>query len=72
MTMQRDRHGRWMPTKGERAMNIQKAREERRNFYVGGSQEHGTFSIAAEASTLHGEFYFSRRNAGILETPFCR
>ena len=64
MTMQRDRHGRWMPTKGERTMNIQKAREERRNFYVGRSQEHGTFSIAsAEASTLHGEFYLSRRNA---------
>ena len=43
------------PIKGERTMNIQKAREERRNFYVGGSQEHGTFSIAsAEASTLHG------------------
>ena len=55
MTMQRDRHGRWMPTKGERTMNIPKAMEERRNFYVGGSQEHGTFSIAsAEASTLHG------------------
>ena len=51
MTMQRDRHGRWMPTKGERTMNIQKAREERRNIYVGRSQEHGTFSIAsAEAS----------------------
>ena len=64
MTMQRDQHGRWMPAKGERTMNIQKAREERRNFYVGRSQEHGTFSIAsAEASTLHGEFYFSRRNA---------
>ena len=45
-------------------MNIQKAREERRNFYVGGSQEHGTFSSAsAEASTLHGEFYLIRRNA---------
>ena len=28
------------------------------------SKEHGTFSIAsAEASTLHGEFYLSRRNA---------
>ena len=64
MTMQRDRHGRWMPTKGARTMNIQKAREERRNFYVGRSQEHATFSIAsAEASTLHGEFYLSRRNA---------
>ena len=38
-------------------MNIQKAREERRSFYVEGSQEHGTFSIAsAEASTLHGNF----------------
>ena len=45
-------------------MSIQKAREERRNFYFGGSQEHGTFSIAsAEASTLRGKFYFSRRNA---------
>ena len=64
MTMQRDRHGRWMPTKGERTMNIQKAREERRSFYVGESKEHGTFSIAsAEASTLHGEFFLSRRNA---------
>ena len=41
MTMQRDRHGRWMPTKGERTMNIQKAREERR-------------IASAEASTLHG------------------
>ena len=52
MTMQRDRHGRWMPTKGERTMNIQKARGERRSFYVGESKEHGTFSIAsAEAST---------------------
>ena len=55
MTMQRDRHGRWMPTKGERTMNIQKAREERRSFYVWESKEHGTFSIAlAEASPLHG------------------
>ena len=55
MTMQRDRHGRWMPTKGERTMNIQKAREERRSFYVRESKEHGTLSIAsAEASTLHG------------------
>ena len=64
MKMQRDRHGRWMPTKGERTMNIQKAREERRSFHVGESKEHGTFSIAsAEASTLHGEFYLSRRNA---------
>ena len=64
MTMQRDRHGRWMPTKGERTMNIQTAREERRNFYVGGSQEHGNFSIAsAEATTLHGEFCLSGRNA---------
>ena len=64
MTMQRDRHGRWMPTRGERTMNIQKAREEKRSFYVGESKEHGTFSIAsAEASTLHGEFYLSLRNA---------
>ena len=29
MTMQRDQHGRWMPTKGERTMNIQKARKAR-------------------------------------------
>ena len=36
-------------------MNIQKAREERRSFYVGESKERGTFSIAsAEASPLHG------------------
>ena len=64
MTMQRDRHGRWMPTKGERTMTIEKAREARRNFYVRESKEHGTFSIAsAVASPLHGEFYLSRRNA---------
>ena len=56
-----------MPTKGERTMNIQKARDERRSFYVGESKEHGTFSSAsAEASTLNGEFYFSRRNADEL------
>ena len=75
MTMQRDRHGRWMPTKGERTMNIQKAREVRRNYYVGGCQEHGTFSIAsAEASTLHGEILSqsTERRRGILEPPFCR
>ena len=75
MTMQRDRHGRWMPTRKERTMNIRKAREERRNFYVGGSQEHGTFSIApAEATTLHGEFLpqTTERPRAILETSFCR
>ena len=55
ITMQRDRHGRWMPTKGEGTMNIQKARVGRRSFCVGRSQEHGTFSIAsAEASPVHG------------------
>ena len=64
MTMQHDRHGRWMLAKSERTMNVQNAREERRNFYVGESQEHGTLSIAsAEARKLHGEFYLSRRNA---------
>ena len=64
MTMQRDRHGRWIPTKGEMTMTNEKAREARRNFYVGESKEYGTFSIAlAEASTLHGEFCLSRRNA---------
>ena len=53
-----------MPTKGERTTNIQKAREERRSFYVGESKEHRPFSIAsAEASSLHGEFCLSRRNA---------
>ena len=45
-------------------MNIQKAREEERSFYVGDRKKHGTFSIAsAEASLLLGEFYLSRRNA---------
>ena len=52
MTMQRDRHGRWMPTKGVRTMNIQKAREERRNFYVVGRSKHSAWRI-----------YFNRRNA---------
>ena len=64
MTMQRDRHGRWMPTKGERTTNIQKAREERRNFYVGERLGRACFGRmrrgngftwpSAEASTLHG------------------
>ena len=55
MTMQRDRHGRWMPIRGERTMNIQKAREERRSVYVGESKEYGTFSIpSAKASTKNG------------------
>ena len=45
-------------------MTNEKAREARRNFYVGERKEHGTFSIAsAEASPLHGKFYPSRRNA---------
>ena len=45
-------------------MNNQKARAKRRSFYAGESKEHGTFSIAsAKTSTLHGEFYLSRRNA---------
>ena len=35
MMMQGDCHGRWTPTKGERTMTIEKAREARRNFYVG-------------------------------------
>ena len=61
MTMPRDRHGRWVPIKGERTTNIQKAREERGS---GENKEHGTFPIAsAEASPLHGQFYLSRRNA---------
>ena len=56
--------GRWIPTKGERTMTTEKAREARRNFHVGESKEHGTCSIAsAKASPLHGEFFFSRRNA---------
>ena len=66
MTVQRGRQGRWMPTKAERTTNVKKAREERerRNFYVGGSKEPGTFSMtSAEASPLHGEFYLTRRNA---------
>ena len=45
-------------------MTIEKSREAKRNFYVGESKEHGTFSIAsAEASSPHGKFYLSRRNA---------
>ena len=49
---------------GERTMTMEKAREARRNFYVGESKEHETFSIAsAEASPLQGESYLSRRNA---------
>ena len=63
LTVQRDRQGRWTPTKRKRGMNIQEAREEKRSYYVGESKEHETFSIAsAEASPLHGEFYLSRRN----------
>ena len=63
MTMKRDHVGRWIPTNGEKTVNVKKAREERRNFYVGESKEQRTFSItSAEASPLHGEFHLSRRN----------
>ena len=62
-TLQRDHRERWMPTKEERTMTNEKAREAKRNFYIGESKELGPSSIAsAEASPLHGEFYLSRRN----------
>ena len=73
MTMQRDRHGRWIPIRGERMMNTQKAREERRSFYVGESKEHGTISIAsAEASPLRWRILpqSTERRRGILEPRF--
>ena len=64
MTMQCERHGRWIPTKGETTITNEKAREARRNFNDGEGKEHETFSIAsAEASPLLGEFCLSRRNA---------
>ena len=34
-------------------MNIQKAREERRIFYVGENKEYGTFSIAPTEASAH-------------------
>ena len=75
MTTQRDRHGRWISTKVERTMTMEKAREARRNFYVGESKEHCTFSIAsADASPLHGEFLSqsTERRRSIVEPSFCR
>ena len=37
-TIQRDHGGRWIPTKEAGTMTFEKAREARRNFYVGGKQ----------------------------------
>ena len=63
-TMQRDHHERWTPTEGDGTIPIEEAREARRNFYVGETKEHETFSIAsAEASPLRGELDLGRRNA---------
>ena len=39
MTMQRDRRGRWVPTREERTMTIKEATEARRNLYVGESRK---------------------------------
>ena len=73
MTMQRDRHGRWMPTKGERTMNIQKGGETKllrrrkpgtRNLFdCVGQGEHTAWIILSQST---------ERRRGILETPFCR
>ena len=41
MTMQRDQHGRWIPTKGrEGTMTINKARRRDETFYVRENKEH--------------------------------
>ena len=72
--MQRDRYRRWIPTEEERTMTIEKAREERRNFYVEESKEYGTFSIAsAEASPTRRILSQStERRRGVAEPSFCR
>ena len=75
MTMQRDRHGRWVSTRWEERMTIEKAREPRRNFHVGESKEHETSSIAsAEASPLQGRIPSqpSECRRGLVETSVCR
>ena len=57
MTMQRDRHGRWILAKEETIMTNEEAIKPRRDFYVGESKEDGTPSVAsAEAIPLHREF----------------
>ena len=61
------------PDKGETTMTIEKAREARRNFNVGESKEHGTFSIAsAEASPLLGEFSVAGMPTKSRGSSFCR
>ena len=67
-TMQRDHQGRLIPTKGERTMTTGKARDVRRNVYVGGSTEHETHfrSRQPRRSPLYGEFYLSRQNADVV------
>ena len=75
MTMQRDRHGRWMPIKGERTMNIRKAREERRSFYVGAKARNTEPFRLRRPRQAHcmENFYLSRRNADEVSwKPFCR
>ena len=80
---QRDRHGRWMPIRGERTMNIQKAREERRSFHVGGGEtklprrrKQGRWNLFdCVGQGKHAARIIlsqpTERRRGILEPPFC-
>ena len=69
MTMHRDRHGRWIPTEGEGTMTFEKAREERRNFYVGEIMDHGTFPITSAEASPNFENFISDDGS---PTSFCR
>ena len=64
-TMQRDHHGRWIPTKGERTMTTEKGKGGKTKFLRRGpARTKKPFRFAsAEASPLYGEFFLSRRNA---------
>ena len=73
MTMKRDRHGRWVPTRGERTTTLKEAREARRNLYVGvkaGNKRHSRLHQPRRAH-LQGEFYLSRRNADEVSWKIC-
>ena len=64
MTVQRDRQGRWMPTKGERTTNVKKPREERRNFHVEEARNLEPFRLRLPRRVHCMEtFSLSRRNA---------
>ena len=74
MTMQRDRHGRWMPTKGERTMNTQKSKGRETKILRRKPATWNLFDCVGRGEDTAWRILpqSTERRCGILETPFCR